>query len=133
MDNKNFQYGSDTLGIRSVLGLAEQGWKGVFSAEAVRKIRQSQQYVSNIVNSRTTVYGVNTGFGILANTKISEEDTVILQHKILQSHSVGVGAAVSPEIAKIMGCSVRRVENHPAFYDSLHWRRQMEAIRRRRR
>jgi histidine ammonia-lyase len=45
---------------------------------------------------------VNTGFGILANTRISEEDTHMLQHKILQSHSVGVGEPVPMEIAKIM-------------------------------
>jgi histidine ammonia-lyase len=119
MDNKNFEYGSDTLGIRSVLGLAEQGWKGVFSADAVRRIRQSQQYVSDIVNSRTTVYGVNTGFGILANTKISKEDTVILQHKILQSHSVGVGAAVSPEIAKIM--LITKVHALAQGYSGIQW------------
>ena len=41
-------------------------------------------------------------FSILANTKISEEDTATLQHKILQSHSVGVGEAIPPEIAKLM-------------------------------
>ncbi len=49
-----------------------------------------------------SVYGINTGFGILANTKISEEDTLTLQHKILQSHSVGVGDPIPVELAKIM-------------------------------
>src|SRR4029079_16759048 len=34
--------------------------------------------------------------------RISKEDTATLQYKILQSHSVGVGDAVSPEIAKLM-------------------------------
>ncbi len=54
------------------------------------------------LTNNKTVYGINTGFGILANTKISEEDTATLQHKILQSHSVGVGDAIPAEIAKIM-------------------------------
>jgi histidine ammonia-lyase len=49
-----------------------------------------------------TVYGVTTGFGILANTKISEEDTATLQYKILQSHSVGVGDPVPLEVARLM-------------------------------
>jgi histidine ammonia-lyase len=49
-----------------------------------------------------SVYGINTGFGALASTKISEEDTKTLQYKILQSHSVGVGEPVSQEVAKLM-------------------------------
>ena len=48
------------------------------------------------------MYGINTGFGILANTKISETDTETLQYKILQSHSVGVGEPVSVGIVKLM-------------------------------
>jgi histidine ammonia-lyase len=58
--------------------------------------------VQQIVKVGKTVYGINTGFGILANTAISEEDTVTLQHKILQSHSVGVGDAIPVEVAKLM-------------------------------
>ena len=57
---------------------------------------------NQIVNEGKTVYGINTGFGILANTAISKEDTVTLQHKILQSHSVGGGDAIPTEIAKLM-------------------------------
>jgi histidine ammonia-lyase len=38
----------------------------------------------------------------LSNTKISEENTATLQHKILQSHSVGVGDPIPVEVAKLM-------------------------------
>ena len=69
---------------------------------AIKKIRISQQYVQEIVKDNRTVYGINTGFGILANTAISEEDTATLQYKILQSHSVGVGNPIPVEVAKIM-------------------------------
>jgi len=48
------------------------------------------------------VYGINTGFGILADTAISAADTITLQHKILQSHSVGVGNGVPDYIAQLM-------------------------------
>lgn len=75
---------------------------GRLSPEALEKVKVSQQYVSGIVKRNVTVYGINTGFGILADTRISEEDTRILQHKILQSHSVGVGEPVPEIIARIM-------------------------------
>jgi len=98
----SFQYGIDELTIGRAIALANNSLKGILSPKAVEKIRTSQQHVRDIVDRKMTAYGVNTGFGILANTPISEEDTLTLQHKILQSHSVGVGDPVPLEIAKIM-------------------------------
>lgn len=100
--HKIFNYGEDHLTVEITLGLAKGTVKGILSEDALKKIRKSEADVQEIVESQRTVYGVNTGFGILANKKISEEDTRILQHKILQSHSVGVGENIPTEIAKIM-------------------------------
>ena len=97
-----FKYGIDTLTVKLALDIASGKVKAVLSREAIEKIRISQQYVKEIVANNRTVYGINTGFGILANTSISEEDTSTLQHKILQSHSVGVGESIPLEIAKLM-------------------------------
>lgn len=97
-----FHYGIDTLTTGKVLALAAGTWKGILNREAKEKIVKSQQQVQAIVDNHKTVYGVNTGFGILASTKISEEDTRTLQHKILQSHSVGVGNPIPVEVAKLM-------------------------------
>jgi len=100
--SNSFNYGIDQLTIAKTISLANGSLKGILSPSAIKKINASQQFVKDIVAHNTTVYGINTGFGILANTKISEEDTVILQHKILQSHSVGVGDPIAVEVAKIM-------------------------------
>lgn len=97
-----FRYGIDRLTVAKTLAIASGAMKGVFSADAIQKIKNGQQQVEKIVADERTVYGVNTGFGILANNKISEEDTRLLQHKILQSHSVGVGDAIPVEVARIM-------------------------------
>ena len=97
-----FNYGIDKLSVASAIALASGKLKGVINKEAVRKIEESHDHVKQIVENNKTVYGVNTGFGILANTKISEEDTATLQYKILQSHSVGVGDPIPVEVAKLM-------------------------------
>jgi histidine ammonia-lyase len=97
-----FNYGIDTLHIADVIDLALGKKQGVLNSSALEKIRYSQEQVQRIVSENKTVYGVNTGFGVLANTPISEEDTRTLQHKILQSHSVGVGEPIPAEIAKMM-------------------------------
>lgn len=100
--DKVFNYGADNLSVDITLALAAGNCKGILNEETVRKIKKSQQDVTAIVEKDRTVYGINTGFGILSNTKISEEDTATLQYKILQSHSVGVGDPIPGEIAKIM-------------------------------
>jgi histidine ammonia-lyase len=97
-----FHYGTGKLTVEQALALAAGACKGVLEGEALQRILASQEHVASIVANDTTVYGVNTGFGILANTKISKEDTAILQYKILQSHSVGVGDAVPAEVARLM-------------------------------
>jgi histidine ammonia-lyase len=97
-----FNYGTGHLTTGKAIALLNGSIAGKLSAETIEAINASQQHVRSIVENNKTVYGVNTGFGILANTKISEEDTQTLQYKILQSHSVGVGEAAPHEIAKLM-------------------------------
>ena len=100
--SSKFNYGIDTLTIGKAIALTNGKLKGLINAEASKKIHESHDHVKQIVENNKTVYGINTGFGILANTKISEEDTATLQYKILQSHSVGVGDPIPVEIAKLM-------------------------------
>ncbi len=99
---EKFYYGIDTLTIGNAIALANGKLKGVINAHASKKIHESHDHVKQIIENNKTVYGINTGFGILANTKISEEDTATLQYKILQSHSVGVGDPIPVEVAKLM-------------------------------
>ncbi|HMP88272.1 MAG TPA: aromatic amino acid ammonia-lyase, partial [Lacibacter sp.] len=99
---QEFQYGTDRLTVAAALGIAEGRIKGLIAAEAAERIRASAAHVEDIVEQDLTVYGVNTGFGILANSIISREDAATLQYKILQSHSVGVGASIPHEIVRIM-------------------------------
>jgi len=100
--NNHFNYGTDRLTVSKTIAIATGQLKGQLQAAAIQKIKASYEHVQQIVVANKTVYGVNTGFGILANTPISEEDTATLQYKILQSHSVGVGEAIPAEVAKIM-------------------------------
>ena len=97
-----FNYGIDKLTVANAIALANGELKGVINTEAAKKIGTSHDHVKQIVENNKTVYGINTGFGILANTKISEKDTATLQYKILQSHSVGVGDPIPVEVAKLM-------------------------------
>ena len=50
----------------------------------------------------TAVYGVNTGFGKLASTRISRDDLATLQCNLIRSHSVGVGEPLAPPVVRLM-------------------------------
>ncbi len=100
--NSTFNYGKDILTVGTALAIASGKCKGLMNEEVKKKVQASHRLVQQIVEEGKTVYGINTGFGILANTAISREDTATLQFKILQSHSVGIGDPVTIEIAKLM-------------------------------
>jgi histidine ammonia-lyase len=97
-----FHYGQEKLTPAKVIAIAEGRMSGILSRDAMARIVKSRDHVRKIVSEEKTVYGINTGFGVLANTHISAEDTRTLQHKILQSHSVGVGRNIRPFLSKIM-------------------------------
>ena len=100
--SKQFNYGINHLSIGICLDIAAGKTKGVIGAEAAKHIKASWQEVEKIVHAQKPVYGINTGFGPLCDTRISEKDTSLLQNNLLKSHSVGVGKSIPTEIAKLM-------------------------------
>lgn len=70
--------------------------------EARKNVQKSYENVQKIVASEQTVYGINTGFGPLCDTKISKEETSLLQRNLLISHAVGVGKPIDKSLSKIM-------------------------------
>eukprot|EP01036_Dinobryon_divergens_P052910 gene52910-70741_t len=85
-----FNYGEDFLGVNEVLALVKGELTGQISEKKLVEINNSTNWVNEIVASTDVVYGINTGFGPLCDTKISESQTSELQHNLLISHSVGV-------------------------------------------
>lgn len=101
MRNK-FQYGYDYLTPGIALKIAKGEITGILTDSIKEKVQNCREIVENIAHSDKVVYGINTGFGILANKRISPEDGKILQYKILQSHSSGLGRPIAESIAKLM-------------------------------
>ena len=66
-----FHYGSEKLTPAIVIGIAEGTLRGIIAKDAMTRILKSRDDVREIVSDEKTVYGINTGFGVLANTHIS--------------------------------------------------------------
>ncbi|MCK4249900.1 histidine ammonia-lyase [candidate division WOR-3 bacterium] len=69
-----------------------------------RKIEDAEKFIKKQVTSNRTVYGFNTGFGALAQVRISARDIKRLQHNILLSHYAGVGKPFAPELVRAAVC-----------------------------
>jgi histidine ammonia-lyase len=65
-------------------------------------IRASAAIVQKAAQSDVAVYGVNTGFGKLASTRISEDQLDTLQLNLIRSHAVGVGEPLAPPVIRLM-------------------------------
>ena len=100
--SKAFHYGSGHLTVGICLDIASGKVRGIIDEIATEKVLASWRDVKTIVQNHKPVYGINTGFGPLCDTRISDEDTSLLQTNLLKSHSVGVGEPIPQEIAKLM-------------------------------
>jgi histidine ammonia-lyase len=74
----------------------------VMDPRALPGILASADVVRRAAEGDAPVYGVNTGFGKLASTRISEADLATLQLNLIRSHSVGVGAPLQPAVVRLM-------------------------------
>jgi len=58
--------------------------------------------VGEVAAGGVAVYGVNTGFGKLANRKIAPQDTAKLQKNLILSHCCGVGEPLKSDLTRLM-------------------------------
>ena len=65
------------------------------TSEARARMLASRAVIERIVAAETTAYGVNTGFGDLAEVRISPDQIRTLQVNLVRSHACGVGAPLS--------------------------------------
>jgi histidine ammonia-lyase len=65
-------------------------------------IRKSQATVESVVAGGEQVYGINTGFGLLASVRISDDELAHLQENLVRSHAAGVGAALPDAVVRLI-------------------------------
>ena len=87
------------------LATLRQLWQGSparLHQAAMQRIADAAECVNRIIDSGETVYGVNTGFGLLANTRIPDERLAELQTNLILSHSAGLGEPLPRHVTRLM-------------------------------
>ena len=67
---------------------------------ARRSLLESRARVDRAIGSGRTIYGINTGFGKLANVRIPPDQLDQLQANLIRSHAAGMGAPLSPTVVR---------------------------------
>jgi histidine ammonia-lyase len=87
------------------LGQLRQLWSGAearLDDGSLKRIAEAAASVERIVAGGGTVYGVNTGFGLLANTRIPDGRLAELQTNLILSHSAGLGDPLPRHVTRLM-------------------------------
>lgn len=83
------------------------------------KVIKSSELVVDALNSGDIIYGINTGFGILAHTHISFNKLTELQQNLICSHKAGVGAYLDEKICRlVLGIKIGTLA---AGYSGVRW------------
>jgi len=91
------------LSLTDIAEIAIQGAPVAIGASAHAGIQASRDLIEQIIGGESVVYGVNTGFGKLADVHIARADLRQLQLNLVRSHACGVGNSLSePEVRAMM-------------------------------
>ncbi len=85
------------------VGRVARGREGVRLGDAARaRMERNRAYIDRLVAEGRTVYGVTTGFGRFATTRIERDSVRALQRNLLLSHAIGVGEAFDDDVVRAM-------------------------------
>ncbi len=88
------------LSLEDFVAVASQNRPIALGDEAQEQVRRARQVVESRLEEPRSFYGINTGFGALANVKIDADKLEQLQVNLIRSHACGVGEPLSVEIVR---------------------------------
>src|ERR671916_2408213 len=88
------------LTIDNVVDVARGRRPVALDDDAAQRMRASRSVIERLVAEGATVYGVTTGFGDLADTRVEPSQTADLQRNLVRSHAAGVGAPLPDEVVR---------------------------------
>ena len=96
------QIGSGPLTLRQLRQALEGPVTVALTGAAWAAVDKGAATVAAILAEGRTVYGINTGFGLLANTSIAPEDLETLQKNLVLSHACGVGPLLDDNVTRLL-------------------------------
>jgi len=92
----------ENLALEQIEQVARDGARVELAPVARERVRAARALVEARLDDGEAHYGINTGFGTLAEVRIARGDLERLQRNLVLSHAAGVGAPLSPVEARAL-------------------------------
>ena len=109
--------GETRLSLNDFYSILYRGKEVVLNGAALEKVDASFRFLKEFA-SHKLIYGINTGFGPMAQYKVSEEKVLQLQYNLIRSHSSGGGHVLPPMLGKAV--LLARLNNLMQAYSGVH-------------
>lgn len=111
---------NDHLNIQDFQKIIIRNQKIELDNELLQRVEKSFQFLKEFSKNKV-IYGVNTGFGPMAQFKINDSDTHQLQYNLIRSHSSGIGNPLPAD--EVKACMLARLNvlslGHSGVHDSV--------------
>src|SRR5687767_2000179 len=100
-----YRLGEQPITLEAIASVARQGTRVVVAPAAQERMARARAVVDRLAAGGAegpAVYGINTGFGALAEVRISPNQIVELQRNLVRSHAAGVGAPLPRDAVRGM-------------------------------
>jgi histidine ammonia-lyase len=91
-----------TLTLKQLVSVARHHEAVKLSEKSIELVNKASSFVLELAHSDEPIYGVNTGFGDLANVRIDKDKLSLIQLNLLKSHACGVGEPLNEESVRAM-------------------------------
>lgn len=109
--------GQNTLTLDNFAEILYRHQEVALNEAALEKVKTNFGFLQQF-SSNKLIYGINTGFGPMAQYKVNEENILQLQYNLIRSHSSGSGKLMSAELSKAL--MVARLNSFMLAYSGVH-------------
>ena len=109
--------GKQALSLQDFANLLFRRGELTLDAAALEKVEASFTFLSTF-SADKLIYGINTGFGPMAQYKVEKENMLQLQYNLIRSHSSGSGSLLPPLLGK--AAMIARLNSLMQAYSGVH-------------
>ena len=109
--------GGQRLSADDLFDILFNGRPVVLDPATVEKVATNHQFLKNFANEKL-IYGINTGFGPMAQYKVSEANRIQLQYNLIRSHASGGGKLIEPFLVRSV--MIARLNSLMQAYSGVH-------------
>jgi histidine ammonia-lyase len=109
--------GNNTLTLEDFSEILYNQQEIAFAENALQKVETNFRFLQKF-SSNKLIYGINTGFGPMAQYKVNEDNILQLQYNLIRSHASGSSKLLTPLLAKAV--MVARLNSFMQAYSGVH-------------